>query len=100
MRIDDGGIKMKVQPENTPIRMKVSESGGSGTMDYLDLYNKPSLNGKELIGNVNEEDPTVPSWAKTEAKPVYTPEEVGALPEDAEMSFADVKALWDSVFRS
>lgn len=91
---------MKISDGDDIIRMKVADPKSGGTKDYRDLINKPSINGEPLETNYNEIDPTVPSWAKAEAKPVYTPEEVGALPEDAEMSFADVKALWDSVFQS
>lgn len=80
--------------------------------DYHNLYNKPTLNNVELDGemsleelgiasiediptaasdlindvgyltNFTETDPTVPSWAKQQNKPSYTPQEVGALPED------------------
>jgi len=91
---------MTIHDNDEVIRMKVVDPKSGGTNDYRDLINKPSINGESLEDNYNEIDPTVPSWAKTDVKPVYTPEEVGALPEDAEMSFADVKALWDSVFHS
>lgn len=72
----------------------LEESGGSGgTKDYLDLENKPQLNGVTLEGNkslddigaqpkgnylTTESDPTVPSWAKSPIKPSYTATEVGA----------------------
>ena len=98
MKINDVGIKMRVQPENTPIKMKVKEHGSGGTSDYLDLYNKPSINGKELIGNFDEEDPTVHPWAKEALKPEYTAEEVGAVSVENEMSFADIKSAWDTIF--
>lgn len=91
---------MIVHDNDEVIRMKVADSKSGGTNDYRDLINKPSINGETLETNYNEIDPTVPSWAKTDAKPVYTPEEVGALSEDAEMSFSDVKALWDRIFQS
>lgn len=69
------------------------------TNDYRPLINKPSINGTELYDNYDEIDPTVPAWAKTESKPEYTAEEVGALDEDAEMSLTDVKEIWDSIFK-
>lgn len=34
---------------------------------------------------VDEQDPTVPDWAKRPKKPTYTAQEVGALPADAEI---------------
>jgi hypothetical protein len=66
----------------------------SGTMDYDDLSNKPSINSVELSGNKTsadlglqpagsyltiEVDPTVPAWAKESTKPTYTASEVGAV---------------------
>ena len=83
-----------------------SGGGGGGTSDYLQLSNKPKINGVELVDNTttedlgivvpqytselendsgfitNETDPTVPAWAKEPTKPTYTAEEVGALPSN------------------
>ena len=58
-------------------------AGFSG--DYNDLTNKPQRlsdfeNDEGFITEYYETDPTVPGWAKTENKPSYTAEEVGALP--------------------
>ena len=39
------------------------------TDDYEKLQNLPELDGRTIIGNVNELDPTVPGWAKEENKP-------------------------------
>ena len=80
--------------------MKVTEFGQGGTDDYRDLLNKPSINGTELVENYNEIDPTVPGWSKEPFKPEYTPEEVGALSEDAEMSFSDIETLFNMVFHT
>ena len=55
-----------------------------------------------------ETDPTVPSWAKQTTKPVYTAEEVGALPIDTPVpeidstltqsgEAADAKAVGDAI---
>lgn len=69
----------------------------TGSGNYDDLSNKPSINNVSLIGNktlddlniqakgsyiISETDPTVPSWAKQPSKPTYTASEVGALSED------------------
>lgn len=35
------------------------ETGGSKYIDYNSLANKPSINGTELVGNFNEQDPNV-----------------------------------------
>lgn len=66
---------------------------GTGTKNYEELCNKPSINGIKLVGDKTleelgiqpagelvEVDPTVPDWAKQPEKPTYTAEEVGALP--------------------
>lgn len=80
--------------------MKVTEFRQGGSDDYRDLFNKPSINGTELYDNYDEIDPTVPGWAKTANKPGYTPSEIGALSEDAEMSFSDVEDLFNMVFNT
>lgn len=59
--------------------------GLDGTKDYNELKNHPTLNNKEIVGNLDEEDPTVPEWAKNENPP-------------QELSFAEVKTIWDSIF--
>lgn len=83
-------IDLSIEIENSP--------GGGGVIDYNKAINKPKLNGKTLIGNVNEIDPTVSQWAKQPEKPSYTPNEVGALDRDSEMSFSDIKLIWDGFF--
>lgn len=95
---DQNDIRMKVLDGETHIKMKVDEKSSGGTDDYRDLIHKPSINGTELIENYDEIDPTVPEWAKTENKPEYTPSEVGALAEDAEVSLVDVQTLFNMVF--
>lgn len=71
----------------------------NGTSDYRALTNKPSINGKVLEDNFDEEDPTVPDWAKESTKPQYNPEEIGAINENDNIGFAGVKAIWDSIFK-
>jgi len=55
------------------IQREVVTLGASGTSNYNDLENKPSINGVELVGNKTTEelgivsketDPTVPSYVK------------------------------------
>ena len=69
-----------------------------GTNDYNKLQNIPTLNGKPIVGNMNEEDPTVPGWAKKDKKPEYHPEEIGAFGEDDVMSLEEIKEMMNSVF--
>lgn len=98
----DDVLNLEVELEITeeePIELEIEEgAGGGGTNDYNDLINKPLLNGKVLIGNTDEIDPTVPQWAKEENKPEYTYKEVEAVGVNNEMSFATIKEVWDSVF--
>lgn len=51
--------------------------------DYLtevpdEYITEAELNAKGYLTSFTETDPTVPAWAKTESKPVYTASEVGA----------------------
>lgn len=48
-----------------------------GTRNYEELDNLPYLDGRLIIGNMNERDPTIFAWAKAPQKPVYDMEEVG-----------------------
>lgn len=52
--------------------MEIPGSGGGtgGTNDYRQLSNLPSLNGRKIIGDISETDPTVPGWAKEPFPPV------------------------------
>lgn len=49
--------------------------------DYNELINLPTLDGRPIIGDIPEIDPTVPDWAKSPTKPEYSAEDVGAIPE-------------------
>ena len=60
------------------LTMKKDNVSG-GTWDYNALKNKPTLNGKTIQGDMQENDPTVSEWAKEAKKPTYTPDEIGAL---------------------
>ena len=102
------GSNVTLTPDTTSKSVTISATGGGGggTSDYLQLSNKPKINGVELVNNIttgdlgivipqytselendsgfitNETDPTVPAWAKEPTKPTYTAEEVGALPSN------------------
>ena len=58
------------------------------------------LNEKiENSGFITEEvDPTVPLWAKDPSKPNYTPEEVGAVNANNQVTFEDIDAMFSAVF--
>ena len=76
-KYNESGKKWVEQPA-------IGGSGGNISLDYTALTNKPQISGIELTGNktlddlgiqkkgtyvTKETDPTVPAWAKTEAKP-------------------------------
>lgn len=63
---------------------------------YNDLKDKPTLNGKTIQGAMDEEDPTVPDWAKQPTKPGYSAEDVGAIPADSALGEADLEHMWDT----
>lgn len=64
-----------------------------GTDNYEELKNLPRLNGEVFIGDKNEIDPTVPLWAKSNAKPSYKPEEIGV----ESISLEEIDKLFNSL---
>lgn len=47
-------------------------------------------------GIQNEQDPTVPEWAKQPEKPEYSAADVGAIPTDAVFGAGDLEYMWDT----
>lgn len=93
-------IQMNIQDESDKLQIEIlDEKFVEGTSDYNKLKNKPKLNGNEIIGEVEEIDPTVPTWAKAETRPVYTPEDIGAMAEGSvtSVSTTELYGLWNSV---
>lgn len=62
--------------------------------NYNELLNLPKLDGRLIIGDIPELDPTVPAWAKKPTKPEYKAEEVGAIPEGTILVLDD-GAFWE-----
>lgn len=91
-------IEIDVKDESDHIQLGLNEEY-VGTTDYEKLRNKPKLNGNEIIGEVEEIDPTVPLWAKAETRPVYTSEDVGAMAEGSvtSVSTTELDELWNSL---
>ena len=94
---DEFSINLAEANENLGFDFK--EQYVAGTSDYNKLKNKPTLNGKEIIGAMEEIDPTVPTWAKSETRPIYTPEDVGAMAEGSvtSVSTTEIDELWNSL---
>ena len=92
-------FSINLAEENESLGFDLKEQYVAGTSDYNKLKNKPKLNGNEIIGEVEEIDPTVPTWAKAETRPVYTPEDVGAMAEGSvtSVSTTELDELWNSL---
>ena len=101
MNIQDESDKLQVEinEDKEALSLGLDEKFVEGTNDYNKLKNKPKLNGNEIIGEVEEIDPTVPTWAKAETRPVYTPEDVGAMAEGSVISVSttELDELWNSL---
>ena len=101
MNIQDESDKLQfeIKKDKESISLDLDEKFIEGTNDYNKLKNKPKLNGNEIIGDVEEIDPTVPTWAKTETRPVYTPEDIGAMAEGSvtSVSTTELDELWNSL---
>lgn len=82
--------------EENPFKIVFNGTTTTIGEDYNSLRNKPTLNGETIQGNVSEQDPTVPAWAKAPVKPEYSAEEVGAIPANAGLNAADLEYMWDT----
>lgn len=92
-------LKFDLKEKKESLGFDFKEQYVAGTSDYNKLKNKPTLNGKEIMGAMEEIDPTVPNWAKAETRPVYTPEDVGAMAEGSitSVSTTEIDELWNSL---
>lgn len=101
MNIQDESDKLQVEIDKDKERLSLDldEKFVEGTNDYNKLKNKPRLNGNEIIGEVEEIDPTVPKWAKAETRPVYTADDVGAMKEGSVTSVStnELNEIWNSL---
>lgn len=97
MRIDGGDLNISATMQNEAVGLEL-DSRVEMSMDYNALYNKPMLDGRTIQGDIREQDPTVPDWAKTQTRPTYTAEDVGAIGrgELTEIPLADLEALWNA----
>ena len=92
-------FSINLAEENESLGFDFEEQYVAGTSDYNKLKNKSTLNGKEIVGAMEEEDPTVSGWAKEPTKPSYTAEEVGAIKNDEikAISLDELNSLWEGV---
>lgn len=62
IQLEDATVSGNLQLNSPTIRgtgILAEEGTAGGTTDYTQLRNLPTLNGKTIIGNMVEEDPTI-----------------------------------------
>lgn len=99
MTEDTFDIELPVDMEfDQPFEVELDhgEFNGAALKSYNDLNDLPKLDGRIIIGDIPELDPTVPAWAKASTKPEYNAEEVGAIPEGA-IRILDDGNFWEMV---
>ena len=91
-----GGLDLDTRREILVIDNLESESA----IDALSANMGRVLNDKiENSGFITEEvDPTVPVWAKENTKPSYTPQEVGAVDVNNQLSLDTIDNMFAAVF--
>lgn len=96
---ESDNLQIEINKDKERLSLDLDEKFVEGTNDYNKLKNKPRLNGNEIIGEVEEIDPTVPAWAKSETRPVYTPEDIGAMAEGSVTSVStnELDEIWNSL---
>lgn len=99
MQDESDKLQIEINEDKETLTLGLDEKFVEGTNDYNKLKNKPKLNGNEIIGEVEEIDPTVPTWAKAETRPIYTPEDIGAMAEGSvtSISTTELDELWISL---
>ena len=98
LTIEEVNISMETEEKDEELQLEINEifeKEVGGTRDYEKLINLPKLNGKVIKGEMEECDPTVPSWAKEAVKPTYIPEEIGALSEENEVSLQEISTWFN-----
>ena len=80
------------------VELDHGEFDGAAIKSYNDLNDLPKLDGRTIIGDLPELDPTVPAWAKAPTKPDYNAEEVGAIPEGTmvQLDAGDFAEMWEA----
>lgn len=83
-----------VQPQDETPTLRTEVQASVSTSDYNELQNIPRFNGELLMGDVSEVDPTVPSWAKSNNKPEYSADEIGAISEDSAITLKELEDMF------
>lgn len=91
------GADMPMDSENLDFDMGYNGDVSIPT-SYNSLSDKPTLDGKTIQGDMHEQDPTVPEWAKAPEKPQYSADDVGAIPNGA-IRVLDDGDFWEMLER-
>ena len=91
------GADMPMDSENLDFDMGYNGDVSIPT-SYNSLSDKPTLDGKTIQGDMHEQDPTVPEWAKAPEKPQYSADDVGAIPNGA-IQVLDDGDFWEMLER-
>ena len=91
-------LDMDVSTYDTEINTEMKSIYKYTSDNYEKLKNLPSLDGRKIIGNMQEMDPTVPNWAKQESKPSYTASEVGAVGDENALSMNEIDEIFSGLF--
>lgn len=87
-------VEIEVDSQNKAVALETKDTCTVTENDYERLRNKPKLNGVVISGEMEESDPTVPSWAKAPNKPQYTPEELNVVGEDNVITLDEIDAIF------
>jgi hypothetical protein len=102
-------VSLTVQSSSVPVNLKANTNTKLSLTaqnvhpemsgNYETLTNKPTLDGKIIIGEMKERDPTVSDWAKEPSRPMYTAQEVGAVAKDdlQELGIEELNKLWEEL---
>ena len=91
------GADMAMESENLDFDMGYN-GGVNIPTSYNELSDKPTLDGKIIQGDMHEQDPTVPEWAKAPEKPQYSADDVGAMPVGSinALDAGDFAEMWEN----
>lgn len=93
---ENSDLDLTLGEEATELPLSLGEVYVQYEKNYKHLSNLPTLNGRVIIDDISEEDPTVPDWAKTAKKPSYNAAEVNAVDQDNELSLTYLSEVFNA----
>ena len=99
------GNVIDIAPLETPVELDVEFElgtiiqGGTGDGILGVFFNdvEQEIDENKYV-HINEEDPTVPGWAKSQSKPSYTADEIDAVDVNDQMTFGEIDNMFNAVF--